>query len=69
MDAELLRIIANMGFPAAMAVVLFWAYERQTRELRELVRANTAAMERLAMTVERLARALERAGLEVDRDA
>lgn len=43
--AELATLAAQFGFPAVMAVVVFYAYWRQTERIIKVVETNTAAHE------------------------
>ncbi|MCD6291383.1 MAG: hypothetical protein J7M34_12835 [Anaerolineae bacterium] len=61
---ELMQSAATFGFGALMAVLIFVAYERLVREVMEVVRANTKAMEELSTLIHNLSdrvSALERA--------
>ncbi len=61
MDGQtIVQLVSAVGFPAAFALVIFIAYEKRGQRMEEIIRANTAAFERLAMMVEQLTRAVER---------
>ena len=49
--SEWMSSLSTFGVGAVMAVLIFIAYERLVREVVEVVRGNTRAMESLADTI------------------
>lgn len=56
---EIVTLVAQFGFPAVMAVVVFFAYQRQTDKLMQVIEANTSAMNSMCKVVESLDRRVE----------
>jgi cell division protein FtsB len=56
---EIVTVLAQFGFPAVMAVIIFFAYQRQTEKLIRVIEANTSAMQNLGKTVEDVSRRVE----------
>ena len=51
---DIIGSLSTFGFGAIMAVLIFIAYERLVREVVAVVRANTKAMEELAVIIDGL---------------
>lgn len=56
----------NLGFGAVMAILIWRAYERITRDMHDVVADNTAAMTSLRVTIEQQTHMLERLSDTVD---